>query len=47
MAKYLKNMARLEGDCSNSLFDTLEEWERHLASLDFIDLRCDDDQLAP
>ena len=40
-------MARLEGESSNSLFDVLEEWEAHLAHLDWDSLRCDDEQLRP
>jgi Fic family protein len=31
----------------NSLFDALEEWERHLAHLDVERLRCDHDDFAP
>ncbi len=40
-------MVRLEGEELNSLFETLEEWEHHLAQLDFDSLRCDDDEFAP
>ncbi|CUJ29963.1 hypothetical protein [Cognatishimia activa] len=27
-------MARSVGECSNSLFDVLEEWERHLRAIE-------------
>ncbi len=40
-------MVRLEGESLNSLFEILEEWEAHLASLDRDDLRCDDDEIEP
>lgn len=40
-------MVHLEGESLNSLFETLEQWERHLAQLDFKNLRCDDDEFAP
>jgi len=40
-------MVRLEGETLNSLFDVLEEWEAHLASLDRNDLGCDNDEIAP
>ena len=40
-------MVRLEGEKLNSLLEVLEEWERHLAQLDFESLRCDDDEFAP
>ena len=40
-------MAHWEGESSNSLFEALEEWERHLALLDRDDLRCEDDEIAP
>ncbi|MFD2741692.1 zinc ribbon domain-containing protein, partial [Sulfitobacter aestuarii] len=43
----LSEMVRLEGESLNSLFDTLQEWESHLAQHDLSDLRCDDDQFAP
>lgn len=38
-------MVRLEGEGSNSLFEALEEWERHLTQVDFDSLRCGDEQL--
>ena len=37
------DMVLLEGESLNSLFDALEEWEYHLASIDAERLRCDDD----
>ena len=37
-------MACLEGENTNTLFETLEDWERYLAHLD-ADLRCDDEHL--
>lgn len=40
-------MAHLEGESSNTLFEVLSEWERHLAQLDHKGLRCDDDQFKP
>ena len=40
-------MACLEEDRSNSLFDVLEEWEAHLAHYDLDGLRCGDDNIAP
>ncbi|MGJ8586484.1 MAG: hypothetical protein ACSHXD_20530, partial [Marinosulfonomonas sp.] len=40
-------MVRLERIGWNSLFDTLLEWEGHLAQFDLDDPRCDDDELAP
>lgn len=39
--------ARLDGETSNTLFETLEEWERHLAQLDSLSLRCDDEYFRP
>lgn len=27
-------MARFDGESSNSLFDTLDEWERHLRAIE-------------
>jgi hypothetical protein len=40
-------MVRLTGESSNQLFQALEEWERHLASLDAERLGCDHDQFTP
>lgn len=40
-------MVRLEGESLNSLFDTLQEWEIHLARLDSESLRCENDTFAP
>lgn len=40
-------MVLLERESLNSLFDTLEEWERHLARHDLDDLRCEDEHLRP
>lgn len=52
-------MVRLEGKSSNSqfdslkpeelnaLFDSLQEWERHLAQLDSKSLRCVDEHFKP
>lgn len=40
-------MVRLEGESLNSLIDTLQEWENHLARLDSKSLRCDHDKFAP
>ncbi|QFT93374.1 hypothetical protein FIU86_11030 [Roseovarius sp. THAF9] len=37
-------MVLLERESLNSLFETLEEWERHLAHLDLDGLERDDDQ---
>lgn len=36
-------MVQLERDSLNSLFDTLLEWEAHLAQHDLDDLRCGDE----
>lgn len=36
-------MVQLERDSLNSLFDTLLEWETHLAQHDPSDLRCGDE----
>ena len=46
MVIWLK-MVRLEGESLNSLIDTLQEWENHLARLDSKSLRCEDDTFAP
>jgi hypothetical protein len=35
-------MVGLTGESSNQLFQVLEEWERHLASIDPKGLGCDD-----
>lgn len=40
-------VVRVEGESLNTLFETLEEWERHLALLDFDGLRCDDEHFTP
>ncbi len=32
--KPLKSLAHLEGESSNTLFEVLAEWERHLTQLD-------------
>ena len=40
-------MVGLTGESSNQLFQALEEWSRHLASIDRDGLRCDDDKFAP
>ena len=40
-------MVHLERESLNSLFEVLEEWERHLAQHDLSDLRCDDEDPAP
>ncbi len=40
-------MVQLEGDSLNSLFDALQEWERHLALLDSKSLRCENDTFTP
>lgn len=40
-------MARLDGEGSNTLFASLDEWERHLAQLDHKGLRCGNDRLKP
>ena len=40
-----EKLVRLEGEGSNSLFEALEEWERHLTQVDFDSLRCSDEQL--
>lgn len=36
-----------EGDNLNSLFDVLQEWERHLAQLDHVGLRCGHARIKP
>lgn len=42
---YRQEMARLEGESSNTFFEVLEEWEQHLTQLDLDGLGvCDDDQ---
>jgi hypothetical protein len=40
-------MAHLDEISSNTLFDTLQEWEDHLASIGFESPTCDDDKFAP
>ena len=40
-------MVQLQGDSLNSLFNSLEEWERHLAQLDSKSLRCVDEHFRP
>ena len=41
-------MANLEGESSNTLFEVLDEWERHLAQLDPAKgLRCGHDDPSP
>jgi len=40
-------MVLLAGDSLNDLFDTLQEWERHLAQVGFDGLRCDHERLKP
>lgn len=40
-------MAHLKGICSNAPFAALEDWERHHASIDFKNLRCENDNLRP
>lgn len=40
-------MVQLQGDSLNSLFNSLEEWERHLAQLDSKSLRCVDEHFTP
>jgi hypothetical protein len=40
-------LARLDEESSNALFEALEEWERHLASIGSESLRCDDEHLTP
>ena len=40
-------MVGLTRESSNQLFQALEEWERHLASLDAERLGCDHDQFMP
>lgn len=42
-----ESMAHLDEISSNTLFDTLQEWEDHLASIGFESPRCDDDTFAP
>lgn len=54
-----EELVRLEGKSSNSqfdslepeelnaLFDSLQEWERHLAQLDSKSLRCVDEHFKP
>lgn len=37
-AKFLGKMVRLDRESSNSLFETLEQWESHLAQLDLTGL---------
>jgi len=44
---YVNLLAHLEGESSNTLFEVLDEWERHLAQLDPKGLRCDHDKPAP
>lgn len=40
-------MVLLERESWNSLFEALEEWERHLAPLGGERLRCDDERPTP
>jgi len=40
-------MVHLSGETSNTLFEALEEWERHLAQLDREGPRCDDEHFRP
>lgn len=42
-----ESMAHLEGESSNTLFEVLDEWERHLAQLDPEGLRCKHDKFTP
>lgn len=42
--KLLKGLAHLEGETSNTLFEVLDEWERHLAQLDPKGRRCEHDK---
>ena len=37
-----REMAHLDEDSSNTLFESLSDWERHLASIDPKGLGCDD-----
>ena len=41
------NLVGLTGESSNQLFQALEEWQHHLASIDAERLRCDHDEFAP
>lgn len=41
-ASVRSKMAHLDEDSSNTLFESLADWERHLASIDLEGLGCDD-----
>lgn len=40
-------MVLQEGNDLNTFFDTLQEWERHLAQLDHKGLRCGRERFKP
>ncbi len=40
-------MAHLDGESLNTFFEVLEDWERHLAHLDFEGLERDDEPSGP
>lgn len=42
-----KDMAHRKGESLNTFFEVLEEWERHLAHLDFEGLERDDEPSGP
>ena len=44
---YWRILVGLTGESSNQLFQALEEWERHLASVDSKSLGCEYDKFAP
>ena len=46
-SRLLGRLAHLEGESSNTLFEVLDEWERHLTQLDPMGPGCDDDQPKP
>lgn len=41
---FSEKLARLERESSNTFFEVLEEWERHLTQLDLDGQRCEDDE---
>ena len=45
--RQIDKVARLGGESSNTLFEALDEWERHLAQLDPKGLRCGHDDPTP
>lgn len=47
MLYFWKKVAHLDGESLNTFFEVLEDWERHLAHLDFEGLERDDEPSGP